>query len=228
MEAVTTGLLDFFARPMQMVITNPERHYHWQQADCQKLWQDVIQAGQDEKEKPHFLGTIVYIEYGIIRQAHIPRLVLLDGQQRLTAVSLLLAALNQADEAAGRDDSNHRELHDLFLFNSQEKGELYRKLVPPPGEREVFFSLTRGEEPPTESKNPLAESYRFFKQQIAANGVDTDVIYRGIARLTIMDVSTDRFYRNPQEVYDMLCTTGLDDEQKGLIRNWLGLLQTDE
>ena len=43
-----------------------------------------------------------------------------------------------------------------------------------------------------------------------------------------MDVSTDRFYRNPQEVYDMLCTTGLDDEQKGLIRNWLGLLQTDE
>ena len=58
MEAVTTGLLDFFARPMQMVITNPERHYHWQQADCQKLWQDIIQSGQDEEDKPHFLTTV--------------------------------------------------------------------------------------------------------------------------------------------------------------------------
>jgi len=226
MEAVTTGLLEFFTQPLQMLIPNPERHYHWTENECRQMWQDIVQAGRSETDCNHFLGTIVYVEYGILRQARLPRLVLLDGQQRLITISLLLAALAQADEAAGGADSRHREINDLFLFNSQEKGELYRKLVPPPGEREVFFNLTRGEEPLPESANPLAANYRFFQAQIKDSGLDTDLIYRGISRLAIMDVSTDRPYENPQEVYAMLTTTGLDEEQSKLIRNWLGLLKT--
>ena len=226
MEAVTTGLLEFFARPLQMVITNPERHYRWREEECRQLWQDIVKAGGGDEAEGHFLGTIIYIEHGIIRQAHIPRLVLLDGQQRLTTISLLLAALAQADEAAGLCDANHQEIHDTLLFNSQEKGELYRKLVPPPGEREIFFSLTRGEEPPPESTNPLAANYRFFQTQMKDSGQGTDVIYRGITRLTIMGVSTDRPYENPQEVYQMLTATGLDEDQTKLIYNWLGLLKS--
>ena len=226
MKATEISLLEFFKQPMQMIAPNSERPYHWTEEQCQKLWDDIVRVAENESVTGYFIGTIVYIEYGILRRTVVPRLILLDGQQRLITVSLLLAALGKADNNTGQAGIRHKEINDLFLFNSQEKGEFYCKLVPAQGDKDTFFGLIRGEELTPSDSNKMIKNYRYFENKINECGIDTNLLYKGIAKLTIMDISTDRAYENPQLVCESLDSTGLDETQTKLIRNWLGFLRS--
>ena len=72
----------------------------------------------------------------------------------------------------------------------------------------------------------LIENYRYFENKINECGIDTNLLYKAITKLTIMDISTDRTYENPQFVCERLDSTGLDVTQTNLIRNWLGFLRS--
>ncbi len=226
MKATEISLLEFFKQPMQMIITDPERIYYWTEEQCQKLWDDIVRVAEDDSVDSHFIGTIVYIEHGILRRTEVPRLILLDGQQRLVTIALLLAALGKTDSNTEQTYAKHQEINDLFLFNSQERGEFYCKLIPSQGERDTFFSLINNEGIPSSGSSRIIENYQFFENKINECGMDTDLIYKGIAKLTIIDVSTDRIYENPQSIYESLISTGLDERQTDLVRNWLGLLRS--
>jgi uncharacterized protein with ParB-like and HNH nuclease domain len=226
MLAIETGLLDFFKQTMQMIVPSPERNYCWTEKECQHLWEDIIRVAEDESVNSYFIGTIIYVEYGILRRTPVPRLILLDGQQRLITIALLLAALAEADNDTGQEDLKREEINDLFLYNRQENGEFRCKLVPAQGDRDIFFSLINNDELSLSGSSRLVENYRYFKNRIKECGIDTDLVYRGIAKLTIMDVSTDRAYENPQSVCESLDSTGLDESQTKLIYKWLGLLRS--
>ena len=226
MKATEISLLEFFKQPMQMMAPNSERPYYWTEEQCQKLWDDIVRVAEDESVTGHFIGTIVYVEHGIFRRTSVPRLILLDGQQRLVTISLLLAALGKTDNNTGQTGIRHKEINDLFLFNSQEMGEFYCKLVLAQGDKDTFFRLIRNEELPLSDSSRLIENYRYFENKINECGIDTNLLYKGIAKLTIMDISTDRAYENPQLVCERLDSTGLDVTQTNLIRNWLGLLRS--
>jgi len=226
MKAIEVNLLDLFQQPLQMIVSDPHRSYRWTEKECQQLWDDIIWVAENESVPSYFIGTIVYIEYGILRRTVVPRLILLDGQQRLITVSLLLAALGKADTNTGQAGKRHKEINDLFLFNSQEKGEFYCKLVPAQGDKDTFFGLIRGEELTPSDSNKMIKNYRYFENKINECGIDTNLLYKGIAKLTIIDISTDRSYENPQSVCESLDSTGLDEAQTSLIRNWLGLLRS--
>lgn len=221
MEAAELGLLEFFKQTMQIMIPDPTRSYRWTEKECQQLWDDIIRIAKDDSAGGHFIGTIIYVEHGILRRTPVPRLILLDGQQRLVTIALLLAALGKADE-----DAKHREINDLFLFNGQEKGEFRCKLLPAQGDAETFFSLINGEEPPPSDSNKLLKTYYYFKNKISRDGTDAALVYKGIAKLTLMDVSVDRPYQNPKSVCEKLDFTGLDESQKKLICRWLGLIHS--
>jgi uncharacterized protein with ParB-like and HNH nuclease domain len=225
MKAIEVNLLDFFQQPLQMIVPDPHRSYRWTEKECQQLWDDIVRVAENESVTSYFIGTIVYIEYGILRRTVVPRLVLLDGQQRLATISLLLAALGKADNT-GQAGKGHKEINDFFLFNSQEKGEFYCKLVPAQGDRDTFFGLIRGEELTPSDSNKMIKNYRYFENKINECSIDTNLLYKGIAKLTIMDISTDRVYENPQSVCESLDSTGLDETQTSLIRNWLGFLRS--
>ena len=226
MKAAEVSLLEFFKQPLQMIIPNPERRYHWEEKQCRRLWNDIVQVAKNELVTSHFIGTIVYVEYGILRRTSVPRLILLDGQQRLITISLLLAALAKADNSAGQASIKHKEINDLFLFNGQERGEFYCKLIPAQGDRDTFFGLINNEELTSSDSSRLMKNYRYFEDKINECGIDTDLVYKGIAKLTIMDVSTDRMYENPQSVYKRLKSTGLDESQTKLIYRWLDFLRS--
>lgn len=226
MKAAEISLLDFFKRPMQMIISNPQRKYHWKEKQCQKLWNDIVRVAENESAPSHFIGTMIYIEHGIFRRTSVPRLILLDGQQRLITISLLLAALLKTDNNTGQTGIKHKEINDLFLFNSQESGEFYCKLVPVQSDRETFLTIINNEDLPATNNSLMAKNYRYFKNRIEECGVDIDLVYKGITRLTIMDVSVDRAYENPQSVCKMLDATGLDESQTKLIYRWLDLLRS--
>lgn len=227
MKATEISLLEFFQQPMQMIVAGSDCSYHWTEKQCQRLWDDIVRVAEDESVHSYFIGTIVYIEHGILRRTYIPRLILLDGKQRFITISLLLAALRKTnDKTTGRTNIKYKKINDLVLFNLKEKGEFYYKLIPAQSDQDTFFRLIENKELPLSGSSRLIKNYHYLESKINECGIDTSLIYKGIAKLTIMDISTDRVYENPKLVYERLNSTGLDISQTELIRNWLGLLRS--
>ena len=94
MNAKEISLYDFFNGTKQFIIPIYQRNYSWQKKHCVQLWDDIILNASDERSSGHFLGSIVYISKSRgIHIASVPQLLVIDGQQRLTTISLLLIAL---------------------------------------------------------------------------------------------------------------------------------------
>jgi uncharacterized protein with ParB-like and HNH nuclease domain len=144
MKADEISIIEFFRQPKQLIVFNPQRIYHWTERECQQLWDDTIRVAQDASVSSHFLGTIIYAEYGTPKGSCIPRSIFLDGQQRLVTISLLIAALRSI---SCKDkcplDPKYEEINDRFLFNSQERGQLHYKLMLAQKDMDIFIRLTR-------------------------------------------------------------------------------------
>ena len=96
MKATEARLLDFLKKSPQFVIPIYQRTYSWTLKECQQLWDDVLRSGSNDAVSVHFVGSIVYVETGLSQVTHQSPLLVIDGQQRLTTVTLLLAALASA------------------------------------------------------------------------------------------------------------------------------------
>jgi uncharacterized protein with ParB-like and HNH nuclease domain len=83
MKAEEISVIDFFQQPKQIIVYNPLCNYHWEEIECQQIWDKVIQIGQHTSVPNSFIGTIIYTEYGTPKESCVPRLILIDGQQRL-------------------------------------------------------------------------------------------------------------------------------------------------
>jgi uncharacterized protein with ParB-like and HNH nuclease domain len=93
MRAVEAALLPFLKRSPQFVIPIYQRTYSWTERECLQLWDDIMRAGRNQEVNAHFVGSVVYIEKGLYQVSAQDPLLVIDGQQRLTTVSLLLEVL---------------------------------------------------------------------------------------------------------------------------------------
>src|SRR5947209_159399 len=96
MKATEATFLSLLKKSPQFVIPIYQRTYSWTEKECRQLWEDILRCGSNDKISVHFVGSIVYIESGLSQVTHQTPLLVIDGQQRLTTVSLLLAALAEA------------------------------------------------------------------------------------------------------------------------------------
>jgi uncharacterized protein with ParB-like and HNH nuclease domain len=96
MKATEAKLLDFIKKSPQFVIPIYQRTYSWTEKECKQLWDDILRTGSNKDISAHFVGSIVYIEKGLYQVSSQSPLLVIDGQQRLTTVTLLIAALAQA------------------------------------------------------------------------------------------------------------------------------------
>ncbi|MEW4570106.1 DUF262 and DUF1524 domain-containing protein [Tautonia sp. JC769] len=222
MQATESNFLQFLKAPKQFAIPIYQRPYSWTQKQCQQLWSDILRAAKDESVTGHFIGSIVYIEKGIYQVASVPQLLVIDGQQRLTTLSLLLAALGKIiEERKAEADISRRRINNYFLFNSEEEGELYYKLQLTQGDRQTFINVVEGGDMPEDASYRIIENHRFFEDQIRRATLDPNDIYKGISKLIIVDISLDRDRDNPQLIFESLNSTGLDLTQADLIRNYV-------
>ncbi|GAA8288699.1 hypothetical protein HpNP124_08220 [Helicobacter pylori] len=92
MEAKEATLLGFFKENQnnQFVIPIYQRLYSWKKEQCEQLWDDIIKIGGNDKMNGHFIGSILYAR---VDDTHSSPLLIIDGQQRLTTITLLLIAL---------------------------------------------------------------------------------------------------------------------------------------
>jgi uncharacterized protein with ParB-like and HNH nuclease domain len=208
MKAIDRPFTKIINGTTQFVIPVFQRDYSWTEGHCAQLWKDVVHIGRHSSDRGHFLGSFVYISTGDT-SARFTRWLLVEGQHRLTTVTLLLVALRDHIQEAGwrgkDDDPTPRRLDAYFLKNIQEDGERFHKLVLRRRDRETLEALVDGTEMPYQGSERARENYEFFREQFrTASGVSPDLVYRAVGRLLIMvvDVTLDRATDDPQLVFD--------------------------
>jgi uncharacterized protein with ParB-like and HNH nuclease domain len=222
MKATETNLLEFLKQPKQFVIPIYQRTYSWTLMQCQQLWNDIVKLAQDTTVSGHFLGSVVYIENGFYHVTSLPKLLIIDGQQRLTTISLLLKALSQAIESSTEDIAiTSKKINNYFLLNQEEDKEDRYKLLLTRNDKATYISLIENTEIPVETSLRVKENFDFFYNQINKGGINLNSLYSGISRLFVVDISLDRERDNPQLIFESLNSTGLELSQADLIRNYI-------
>ena len=94
MTAIQSNLLEFISKSSQFVIPIYQRTYSWTENECLQLWKDILRAGANNQIGAHFIGSVVYVQDGQYSVTAQSPLLVIDGQQRLTTVTLLLTALS--------------------------------------------------------------------------------------------------------------------------------------
>src|ERR1700730_9374029 len=223
MKAVHRPFSSIINGTTQFVIPVFQRDYTWQaETQCAQLWRDVLRAAQTSGEQGHFLGSIVYIPTGD-SSAGFTQWLLIDGQQRLTTITLLMAALrDHIEESAWKgaeNDPTPKRIDAYFLRNVQEEGPRGQKLVLRRHDQATLSAILDRKELPESASECIRENYNFFREQLMENN-PADV-YRGIGRLVIVDVALDRQTDDPQLIFESLNSTGVDLSQSDLIRNFI-------
>jgi uncharacterized protein with ParB-like and HNH nuclease domain/predicted transport protein len=221
MKATETKFLDFLNGKKQFIIPIYQRTYSWTDIQCKQLWKDIIRA-TDENLKGHFIGSIVYIEKGLFQVTSIPQLLVIDGQQRLTTLTLLLTALGTAIERNPiQINVTQEEINDDYLFNKHGKDDSHYKLLLTQSDKDTLIRLLEGKEQQEPVSKRIMENYKFFEDQIIKSGIDLMRLYNGISKLILVDISLDREHDNPQLIFESLNSTGLELSQADLIRNYV-------
>lgn len=227
MRATEARFLDFIKKSPQFVIPIYQRTYSWIERECRQLWDDIMRAGRNEDVSVHFVGSIVYIEQG---QFHVTRqspLLVIDGQQRLTTMALLLAALASAlDEfpegsREPLDGFSPRKLRNYYLLNPLEEGERHYKLILSQTDRESLIAVVAEKEQPKDYSLRIADNYLLFESWIAGCKGNLTALCKGIAKLIVVDISLSRDQDNPQLIFESMNYTGRILTQADLIRNFI-------
>ncbi|RDU60625.1 hypothetical protein CQA44_10285 [Helicobacter sp. MIT 14-3879] len=144
MEAKPTKILDFIGKSQnaQFVIPVYQRMYSWEEQHCEKLWSDILKVGDNERAVAHFMGSIMYIGDSHSQTA-INELVVIDGQQRLTTLTLLLIALRDILEEQEEilEKFSKNKIKNRYLINSDEKGERQYRLILSLTDKETLIAL---------------------------------------------------------------------------------------
>jgi len=206
----------------QFVVPVYQRPYSWELKHCKRLLSDVVRAGEKEEIPAHFFGSIVYMEKSLYETTFIPQHMVIDGQQRLTTVSMLLHALGAASERRGiQEDINQRRITDNFLMNPLQNGESRYKLILTQTDKNTLIRLFAGEEQLEPLSKRIIQNYQFFLSQLNHPQVDLMAIYRGIRKLIVVEIALSREHDNPQLIFETLNSTGLELSQADLIRNYI-------
>ncbi|MGO9621578.1 MAG: DUF262 domain-containing protein [Desulfobaccales bacterium] len=233
MKAEDIRVTELLEGPKQFIVPVFQRDYSWGTKHCLQLWKDILRVGADLNAKAHFIGSIVYIP-AEETSAKITRWLLIDGQQRLTTLTILLTILrnrlpnSDSDTQQPYDDEalpSPLELEDYYLCNTYGKGDRRYKLHLRRADQETLTALLDRKEMPLGASQRICENFAFFEEHL--NDAGLDIIYRGIKKLVAVDVCLTRGQDDPQMIFESLNSTGLSLTQADLIRNFI-LMRQDE
>lgn len=230
MKATEASLLEFLRKSPQFVVPIYQRSYSWTEKECQQLWDDILRSGNDDTIRAHFIGSIVYIQQGILQVASQSRLLVIDGQQRLTTIMLVLEALAiHLPPTEPVPGFSAKKIRHYYLLNPLEEGEQSFKLILTQTDKLSLLRIMQQDRLPDNPSLNISHNFRFFKRKIEALGEDLGALCKGLQKLMIVDISLHRGQDNPQLIFESMNSTGRDLSQADLIRNFVLMgLDTDE
>lgn len=196
-----------------------QRNYDWSNIECEKLYQDIMNAF--DKDCQHFTGTVVYIddENG---GSGLNVVLIIDGQQRITTIYILLKALYDASK--GVLVSVESEIADV-IFNRHCDEKYKVKLKPVKTDNKQLTLLVKDKIDDMDRNSNVYKNYVIFKNLIEkslADGYDLADILNGIKKLEIVEIILDKLQGDqPQKIFESINSTGLELSLADLIRNYL-------
>ena len=222
MKATEAKFLDFLKKSPQFVIPIYQRTYSWTERECRQLWDDIVRTGSNDAVSAHFVGSIVYIEQGLYQVSSQSPLLVIDGQQRLTTVTLILEALaRQLGNSEPVDGFSAKKLRSYYLLNPLEEGERGFKLLLTQTDKASLLALVQQKAQPTDQSLRVTENFAFFEEQVQNLGADLPALCHGLAKLVVVDIALSRDQDNPQLIFESMNSTGRELSQADLIRNFI-------
>lgn len=225
-KAVESNLEGVLEGKKQYQVPLFQRVYGWQKKQLSQLWEDIsdlAQARQHEPARTHFIGSLVLAASPDNGAVGIQRFLVVDGQQRLTTLTLLLSALRDHLHEVGQLKPAEA-ITNSYLVNPYVPGEP-AKLVPTQADRPAYEAVIRGASGAGGSDH-IGEAYRFFRARIAAADDPDDphdlaaienAVMRGLALVAVTAESGDNAHR----IFESLNNTGLRLTQADLLKNYL-------
>jgi uncharacterized protein with ParB-like and HNH nuclease domain/predicted transport protein len=222
MKATEAKLLEFLKKSPQFVIPIYQRTYSWSEKECRQLWEDILRTGRHDAVSAHFVGSIVYVEKGLYSVSSQSPLLVIDGQQRLTTVTLLIEALARSlGESEPLEGFSAKKLRNYYLLNPLEDGERGYKLVLSQTDKASLIALLDQQPKPKDHSMRVETNFEFFTQCVSEAKSELEALCKGLAKLVIVDISLNRDQDNPQLIFESLNSTGRELSQADLIRNFI-------
>ncbi len=229
MKANETKVEDFLSsNKTQFVIPVYQRNYDWTTGQCKQLLDDILEVGTSKKMNAHFIGSIVYVHDDVYTASRIKELTVIDGQQRLTTLTLVYLVLHRLAKVISNEELVN-EISETYLINKFSPEEEKLKLRPTDNNDRALKYLLRSDENEEYSDfSKLIDNFNYFKGRITEENYQT--VLKGLSKLMFVEVSLDREKDDPQRIFESLNSTGLELAQADLIRNYIlmGLNRKDQ
>ncbi len=222
MDAKATTLLKFFEENQnnQFVIPIYQRLYSWKKEQCEQLWDDIIKIGGNDKMNGHFIGSILYV---LDSNTHSNNtLLIIDGQQRLTTITLLFIALrNHLSEEVEILEKFSREKIESYLINSNKDGDKKFRLILSDSDKDTLLSLIdKDKRKPSKPSSKIVENFKFFEEWVSNTG-KLETIFKGLEKLMIVEIALEKGKDDPQLIFESMNSKGMELSQTDLIRNYI-------
>ena len=206
-------LLDLMGAPdARFSIPKFQRAYSWDALQCDELWRDLIRAARAHRS--HFMGTLIYLEE---QHDGIRELSVVDGQQRLTTATLVLAALSERLRESGEQllgiDADY--LTSTFLT-----GDAGAKLMLSPIDRATLDAILSGAELPANASARIVENHANFVEKMRAVDFDAEELWRGLSSLFVITAELDHRVQAPV-IFESFNSKGVPLVTADLVRNYL-------
>ncbi|WP_455684376.1 DUF4268 domain-containing protein [Thomasclavelia sp.] len=211
----------------RFIIPVYQRNYDWKTENCKQLYDDLIKVVKNHRNS-HFFGSLVSVYESSGRNTEF---FVIDGQQRLTTVSLLLLAMYNLilkGLVVVEEKTLANQIYEDFLVDKYQPEETRIKLKPVKNDREAFDKLFNCEDEYIRDSN-LTTNYNYFYDRIKKQEVTVDELFDAICKLEIINITLSND-DNPQLIFESLNSTGLDLSEGDKIRNFIlmGLSTNDQ
>lgn len=218
MDGNIRSAIEFLKGATQIIIPVYQRNYDWKKENCALLFDDLLQL-ETENKQTHFFGSIV-VKPG----KYIQEIVVIDGQQRLTTLSLLMLAIkNWLDNNKEKDDNIR--LSSEYVLNTFLKDQYLDttdKLTLIPNPRDYkSYKLLFGNEKFYDRSSNMTLNYNYFYSRIEKMNISVDQLMNSIQKLQFMVVNLNSPEDDPQLIFESLNSTGVGLTDADKIRNYL-------
>lgn len=220
MKANEVNLNRFLAQTdTQFIIPVYQRNYDWKKQQCRQLIEDILAVGADRRRYAHFIGSIVYIHDDVYSSSGIRELTIIDGQQRVTTITLIYLVLYALAQES-RNEALQQRINETYLINKFAHEEEKLKLKPTENnDHALKYLLRNNTNEPYAEYSRLIENYHYFRTRITHENLE--VVRAGLDKLMFVEISLEREKDDPQRIFESLNSTGLDLTQADLIRNYI-------
>ena len=220
MDARKGNIYEILNGNKQFLIPNYQRFYNWDMEQCKRLWNDIVEM-QKKGKVGHFVGSIVNIAEQAMPTG-VQKYMIIDGQQRMTTLTLLLLALRDYAIKNPEDNTiNSKRIDNMLLKNEYESGDERYKLLLTETDRDILIRLVEEKPIAVDTRSRLLENYKFFSGKISDMELSPAQVYESIGKLQIVNITLDRTIDDAQAIFESLNSTGKELSESDLIRNYV-------